>query len=228
MKRTILTILGIAAITAGAIFSGGCDETNPASEQVTISPTSSTLLKGESVALTASGGYSYEWSLSDENKGSLSIRTGSQTTYTSRYEPEEVIYTQVITLNSQVAIDYDSDNSSTSSVSYQAHTTEAYVKHLLPDNVTPVVDLTVTPSSFTVTTTSLSKTFTVSGASNYRWYLESQGSSEGDISNETGDNTEFTHTGSGLPAVPGTTLIYTLRVVNQDNLNQTGTASIYQ
>ena len=225
MKRTILTILGIAAITAGAIFSGGCDETNPASEQVTISPTSSTLLKGESVALTASGGYSYEWSLADENKGSLSIRTGNQTTYTSRYEPEEVIYTQIITLNSQVAIDYDSDNSSTSSVSYQAHTTEAYVKHLLPDDSSTA--MAVSPAAFTVTESSKLVTFTASGASGYTWSLSAV---DGNTDNATlvpsgSDTAVFQYTGT-VPSPTTPTTLYYARAIDSANLNRSAAATI--
>jgi len=112
----VLAVLGVMA---------GC-ETESASARITISPSESSLRKDQSVTLTASGGYDYEWSLATEDWGTLSRRRGDSTTYTSLYEPgSNNVEVQVITVTSVIE-----GNSSTNSGTNSIWTSEAYVKHI--------------------------------------------------------------------------------------------------
>ncbi len=211
MKRKLVTFLSILAIALGGLMTSSCDDVDPASEDITITPSESTLKIGESVDLTAAGGYSYTWSLADENKGTLSTRTGSTTTYTSHYEPEEDIYSQVVTVTSTIAPDYDSNSTSNSTAS--TGTGEAYVKH-----TSSVV--TVSPISGTVSTVGDKVTFTASGGSSFSWTLDATGSTAGSITPSTGATVVFTY----LVEVSSSTTAK-LTVVNENN--QTYTVDIY-
>ena len=211
MKRKLVTFLSILAIALGGLMTSSCDDVDPASEDITITPSESTLKIGESVDLTAAGGYSYTWSLADENKGTLSTRTGSTTTYTSHYEPEEDIYSQGVTVTSTIAPDYDSNSTSNSTAS--TGTGEAYVKH-----TSSVV--TVSPISGTVSTVGDKVTFTASGGSSFSWTLDATGSTAGSITPSTGATVVFTY----LVEVSSSTTAK-LTVVNENN--QTYTVDIY-
>jgi len=214
MTRTLLTILGIAAIVSGGIITSGCDEVKPASGEVTITPTSSELKKGNSVTLTATGGYTYDWSLSDENKGTLSYRRGSQSDYTSHFDPEEDIFTQVVTVKSTVDPDYDTSGS-TNSVTYASHTAEAYVKH-----VPSVIVVNITPSSGTVDEIGEQVAFTASGGSSFTWSLDTTGDTYGYIDSTTGPTVIFTY-----DVEVTSSLTAKLTVVNENN--QAYTVDIY-
>ena len=48
-----------------------------------------TVRKGQAVTFTASGGYDYQWTLSDYSLGRLSNNRGASVTYTSLYDPGE-------------------------------------------------------------------------------------------------------------------------------------------
>ena len=114
-----VTVLAVLCVMAGC-------ETESASSRITISPSESSLRKDQSVTLTASGGYDYEWSLSAEDWGTLSRRRGTSTTYTSLYEPgSNNVETQIITVTSVIE-----GNSSTNSATNGTWTAEAYVKHI--------------------------------------------------------------------------------------------------
>ena len=125
MKK-LYFITALTAITAAIIFSTGC-ETKSASEKVTITPESALLEINQSVILTAAGGFEYAWSLSDETWGFLSSRSGSQTVYTSLYNPGVDSLPQVQTV--QVTSTISGASGGTNGAEF-ATIGEALIKHL--------------------------------------------------------------------------------------------------
>ena len=139
------------------IAMAGCESD---SNGMTITPSSLTLRPGESADFEASGGGSeYEWTLAEESWGSLSSRTGSKVTYTSRYSGTQFPVVQTLTVVSWVPGDSRSASdpeSALKGVSAQADITQLQV---LPD-VFPNVALTPSSSTTTTTTTTTSTTTT--------------------------------------------------------------------
>ncbi len=84
MKRFPVIASAIAVLAAGtmAAFLAGC-EADPATESLTINPSSATLAAGESCTFRVTGGYEYTWSLKTQGLGSLSARKGDTTVYTA-------------------------------------------------------------------------------------------------------------------------------------------------
>jgi hypothetical protein len=72
-----------AAVTAAvaALLPGGCESDSPHELTVNVSPDHAKLKSGESVALTASGWSTYEWSLSNGDIGHLSSSRGERVVY---------------------------------------------------------------------------------------------------------------------------------------------------
>lgn len=111
----------------------GC-ETQSATTNVTVEPSAATIRAGESITFTASGGYSYMWSLETSVYGTLSTTSGDTTTYTSIYSPPSSTdtngvttitpVTQVLTVRSFI------ENSSSSNSTPGEWTTEVFITHL--------------------------------------------------------------------------------------------------
>lgn len=102
-RRGWIVGLGVAGLMAGAVIFSGC-ETSPASQPVSISPDSATIHYQESIALTAVGGYDYQWTLSNPALGILAPRTGMTVTYTSQNNPGvSNTAVQVVTLTSTIS-----------------------------------------------------------------------------------------------------------------------------
>ena len=80
------------SLLAALLFSG-C-ETDPVTNQLTITPADVMMHDNESVEFTASGGSYYQWSLESAKYpyGILSSRTGPKVTYTSLYSGTTVVY----------------------------------------------------------------------------------------------------------------------------------------
>lgn len=121
---------------AAAIWMGaaGC-ELDSAGSLVWITPDATSLNQGESVTLTAHGGYYYSWSLANETWGTLNTRTGDQVVYTSLYAPTDGLpASQVVSVSSF----YSNNQTSGGSSSTNALTTStgsvssasAYITHL--------------------------------------------------------------------------------------------------
>jgi hypothetical protein len=87
MKTTrIVSILaGITCVSAVVVALVGCDvsDAKSASEPITVEPASAVLAKGQSQEFTASGGYDYRWTLSDQSVGVLNPRTGNRVVFTA-------------------------------------------------------------------------------------------------------------------------------------------------
>ena len=64
-----------------------CELESTADSTVTITPSSSAIYINQSVALSASGGYEYTWTLAYPEWGVLSATEGATVSYTSRYDP---------------------------------------------------------------------------------------------------------------------------------------------
>lgn len=111
----------------------GC-ETQSVTTNVTVEPSAATLRAGESITFTASGGYSYTWSLETSFYGTLSTTSGDTTTYTSIYSPPSSTdtngvttitpVTQVLTVRSFI------EDSSSSNSAPAEWTTEVFITHL--------------------------------------------------------------------------------------------------
>ncbi len=79
MKKSLLVF--VAAAAAIFIALTGCETEKLSDTQLSISPSSATLAPGESITLTAQGGWDYVW---DQPKhGYLSTLNGKKVTYTA-------------------------------------------------------------------------------------------------------------------------------------------------
>lgn len=83
--KTFSLVSFAAALAAGAsVLLVGCETESAASAAIAVTPSAATLTAANaSVALTASGGWGYTWSLSDESLGTLNKRSGSSVVYTA-------------------------------------------------------------------------------------------------------------------------------------------------
>jgi hypothetical protein len=111
---------------AGLVFVG-CDA-DPATNPVYITPDSVTLSYGQAVALTATGGYEYFWSMA-KPWGTFSNYRGSNTVYTSYYSPTYTNIGEVAVQTITVTSTLSGSGTSTSDAPYQV-TAEAYITHL--------------------------------------------------------------------------------------------------
>ena len=82
-------LLRVATVLVCAAVFFGC-ETDSARQKVTVTPSAVAINKGESVTLTAAGGYAYTWELKYESWGFLTTKEGPVTIYTSRVNANEV------------------------------------------------------------------------------------------------------------------------------------------
>ena len=109
MKKTLVPLFISAGILTAII---GC-ETEPLSEHsMEITPNSANLMINESVTLTASGGWNYKWSLSDNTAGNLSRLTGQRVIYTATKEG----VTQTVTVTGNGSTSNSSSNATDNAV----------------------------------------------------------------------------------------------------------------
>ena len=94
--KTIFSFFA-AALAAFALFvTSGCETEAISDTQLTISPSTATIKKGQSVTLTAQGGSNYKWGYGDSGKlGTLSSLNGDSVTFTATSSNG----TQIITVN---------------------------------------------------------------------------------------------------------------------------------
>lgn len=176
MKLHAKVLVAFALLSVGCILAmSGC-ETASTDTKVVITPSSATVVALGSVLLTASGGYDYFWSLTDESLGVLSERTGEKTRYTSLYDPGADVKMQIVKVISTV------DNVSPSS-SYEV-TAEAYISHISTEQL-----VYITPSTITMKVGN-QITFSAVGGSGYLWSL--QDSSYGTLSRTNSSSTVYT------------------------------------
>lgn len=91
-----LTVVA-AAVTLMSVMTG-C-ETESAATSVHITPSTAQIVQGQSITLTASGGYHYTWSLQNPTWGILSSTEGDSVTYTSLLQYNKTVDTNgVVTI----------------------------------------------------------------------------------------------------------------------------------
>lgn len=81
-KASPLTLAALLGCLAGSLVWVGCD-TDSATSDITISPSSVAMSAGKSQEFVASGGYSYKWELQNSGVGYLSSLTGDRVVYTA-------------------------------------------------------------------------------------------------------------------------------------------------
>ncbi len=95
-RNRSLFLLGI--VFAGALFvaATGCETDSASDIAINISPAGGELNAGQTIRLTASGGWNYRWSC-DQNKGYLSSTTGSTVNYTAFPASSNTTHTITVT-----------------------------------------------------------------------------------------------------------------------------------
>lgn len=118
-----------AALLGLVVMLAGC-EADPVSSTVFITPDSVTIRNGQAITFTATGGFDYQWSLSNESYGALSTRRGPTTTYVSMIDPgantnSAATLSQVLRVTSSV-----SGSTTTNTGQVTTGTAEAYITHM--------------------------------------------------------------------------------------------------
>ena len=121
--RLVLAGCGAAAM----LLTISC-ETESAATQITITPYSAVVKKDQSVVFTASGGYSYKWSLSNTGIGSLSAKYGDSVTYKSFSSSGTNVITVTGFIEGQ-STGTSSTNSTATTTTASYQTAEAYITH---------------------------------------------------------------------------------------------------
>lgn len=188
----------LASINGSSFVPGRSDDTDNTDDEeptalVAVSPSGSQSLEtGDNQVFTASGGNgSFEWTLSNNNIGSLNRSTGSSVTYTAN-----AVGNQEITATS-------GDQTTTVAISQTAEEPETTA-------------LTVNPDREQTITVDDSITFTASGGDgSIRWSVTD--SNIGRLSGMTGMSVTYTSTGTGAQTVTATSggEVVTRRVIQE-------------
>lgn len=183
MKRIAISLL-VALLLIGGLCFVGCETESASENNVDITPASATILIDESVELTASGGYDYEWSIETDAWGTLSTTEGNTTVYTSAYDPAAETWQehQVITVTSYI----NGQGGGTNGLGDYSQTAEAVITH----QSAQVIVLVSPPSAQVAAYGSVS--FTASGANIYTWSM--QNPTYGHLTATEGSATTYTST----------------------------------
>lgn len=208
--RILLPIVGIFALLSAVVLNSGCETQSAEDNTLRVEPQATGIRENQSVNFTASGGFSYTWSLSDETLGLLTTRTGPNTTYISRYAGDgttgQTTRVQTLTVTSQVGPS-DTTPSSTNSTdtgtdsgsSGFTDTAEAVIEHFPTIGATTPTTTNTPVSIFPdgaqlPAGSSLVFAFIASGGdeNTYKWSL---GSTEfGTLSTPTAKSTTYEYT----------------------------------
>ena len=171
-----------------------CETSSGSDLQVFIMPPGATVNNGEKVQFTASGGFDYQWAISDSSLGFLSTRTGKHTVYTANNVTPtgSVSLIQILSLTSSVTTaDRPASSNGLPAVAGETFTitSEAVIEHL-PSAASPgdVSDpLAIAPVSVTLDVAG-QQTFAASGQGpDYSWSLSN--TEFGGIAPTTGSTT---------------------------------------
>ncbi len=126
--RACLHCAAVALVLALGILSSGCD-VDSATADVLVLPTTTTIVKGQSIRFDASNGYDYRWKLDQPGYGTLSTLIGPTTVYTSRYTPAgtNAIATQILTVTATILA-----NDRGGGTNSYTETASAYIIHVSP------------------------------------------------------------------------------------------------
>lgn len=194
--RRLGTALASTMLVSGLFLGTGCD-TDSASSEVGVTPSSVVLNKGQSAEFTASTGYEYTWSLDpDDGSGRLSTLKGPTVTYTCLAtnigtSPKKVVVTSTIQGSSTGSAATTSNGTPTT-----AYQQQGYAEVYYPGGGSASGSLSISPTSVTIGTNA-TKTFTVvGGTSPYTWVVSTLGL--GSCSPTTGNSTTYTASGTGV------------------------------
>lgn len=156
MKRILACIIPALALSVICMLNG-CEVSSATENKVQISPSAISLRENQAATFRASGGFDYEWSLSNDGLGTLTTRKGPETTYISRFNPPEgSVEMQTLTVVSTIAAD-----PTTGEGAYQ-QSAEATIEHLNRPDAAADTTPSTTISTVTTTTTSTTTTTTAS------------------------------------------------------------------
>ncbi len=160
MKRVTIPLL-VALVLIGGLCFVGCETESASENNVRITPSSAIILIDEAIELNASGGFDYEWSLQNEEWGTLSTTIGPSTIYTSAYNPSAEAWQehQVVTVRS-----YINKQAGTNTFDY-SQTAEAVITHQTAQGAVQISPANAALDAYE------SVTFTASGANRYSWSL---------------------------------------------------------
>lgn len=235
-RAPISSLAGALAITAGTALmligliplQTGCETQSADDNSLRVEPHSIGLRINQSAEFTATGGFTYKWSLSDPSLGVLTRSEGQTTTYISRFNPEAgaaaVIQRLIVTstVGGSGSVTDDTTGTTNTTTTGFIDTDEAIIEHL------PTGDEGTTPGTTTTTTTSTttaeplalsvspavdslssgqSQTFTASGEGpDYSWSLSN--GSLGSLNQNTGRS--VTYTANTLTLMTPTDVILTV------------------
>lgn len=119
----------IFAVVSLVFLQCGC-EVDRADRSISITPSSADVSYGQSIQLSASGGYFYTWSMENNAWGRFNNIHGDSVIYTSIYNPSnEASSLQTITVVSRYTDSSNTSNTSTSQTDY-VDSGEAYIRHV--------------------------------------------------------------------------------------------------
>ena len=177
MKLTF-SLLVIALTLGAVVLQTGCETQSAEANGLRVEPHAIGLRVNQTQEFTATGGFSYTWTLSDPSLGVLSRREGPTTIYTSRFNggSNSTAVVQHLTVTSTVGTDRDvatgTNGDSTVVSSGFTDTAEAIIEHLPTPDAPPTItnnSLSVSPVSV-VLTTNQTQVFTAFGEGpTYSW-----------------------------------------------------------
>jgi hypothetical protein len=239
--RWIITIAALGSLLTAIALQTGCETQSAEGNSVHIEPQVASLYEGQYQDFTASGGFSYTWSLSDESLGYLSSKTGPSVRYFSRVDPADNsgATVQRLTVTSELGSYSDTGGGTNTSSDGLIDTAEAVIEHLSSNDGTPT-EVTTTDTSTTSTTTTIlpvasvtisppsanvpqngSQNFTASGASDtsYEWTLAP---TDGSLSSSSGQNISY------FPGTVPVGTVVTLTVSHDGYADGTATITIVE
>ena len=180
MKRIALSLLLVLSLASGLCFVG-CETESGNENSVRITPAAAVILLNQTIELIATGGFEYDWTLAQEDWGTLSTRQGNRVLYTSKHDPGADAFTaqQVITVTSTL----NSAGGESNAVAY-VKTAEAIITHQTVNTVVAIDPPNASVEKFE------SATFTASGANIYNWSLQFE--NWGSLTAREGPTTTYT------------------------------------
>lgn len=212
MKRKFTAIALLCSVlsgVAGLAFMCGCsiDGADSADSDITVSPSSATLSKGQSQTFTASGGYEYTWTLSpDDGSGKLNTTKGESVVYTCLATnigtaPKKVVVTSTISGSSAGTA------STTNTAGTDQYQASGYAEIFWPASQTTSGDVIIsgTFSSLSITNEG-SRTFSAQGGTPpYDWTVVSGGGSFSPTrTTQAGQKTTYTPASAGSVSIKAT------------------------
>lgn len=212
MKKSSRFIIALCASVlgiAGLAFIPGCsiDGADSADSDLTVSPSSATLAKGQSQTFTVSGGYEYTWSLSpDDGSGKLNTTKGDSVVYTCLATnigsaPKKVLVTSTITGTSSGTA---STTNTTGTSQYQV---SGYAEIFWPASAAASSDVSISGSFSSLSISNEgSRAFSAKGGTPpYDWTVVSGGGSFNPTrTTASGQTTIYTPSSSGSVSIKAT------------------------